>query len=123
MYNYLESMKNDIQEYIKENYSADEIAENMADRDRWADDLNDNLWCCDSVTGNASGSYTFNRYVAKEYVTENEDLLKEALEEFCTDFKTVADKFLNGEWEYFDITIRCYLLGVAISAVLDDMEV
>ena len=123
MYNYLESMKNDIQEYIKENYSADEIAENMADRDRWADDLNDNLWCCDSVTGNASGSYTFNRYVAKEHVTENEDLLKEALEEFCTDFKTVADKFLSGEWEYFDITIRCYLLGVAISAVLDDMEV
>ena len=122
MYNYLESMKNDIQEYIKENYSADEIAENMADRDRWADDLNDNLWCCDSVTGNASGSYTFNRYVAKEYVTENEDLLKEALEEFCTDFKTVADKFLNGEWEYFDVTIRCYLLGVAINAALDDME-
>ena len=122
MYNYLESMKNDIQEYIKENYSADEIAENMADRDEWAGTLNDILWCCDSVTGNASGSYTFNRYVAKEYVTENEDLLKEALEEFCTDFKTVADKFLNGEWEYFDVTIRCYLLGVAINAALDDME-
>ena len=122
MYNYLESMKNDIQEYIKENYSADEIAENMADRDRWADDLNDNLWCCDSVTGNASGSYTFNRYVAKEYVMDNEDLLKEALGEFCTDSKTVAEKFLNSEWEYFDITIRCYLLGTAIAAVLEDME-
>lgn len=123
MYNYLESMKNDIQEYIKENYSADEIAENMTDRNRWGDELNDNLWCRDSVTGNASGSYTFNRYVAKEYVMDNEDLLKEALEEFCTDSKTVTEKFLNSEWEYFDITIRCYLLGAAIAAVLDDMEV
>ena len=39
------------------------------------------MWNADSVTGNASGSYTFSRARAKEYVLGSTDLLKEAYEE------------------------------------------
>ena len=67
--------------------------------------------------------YTFNRWTAREYVTDNKDLLREALQEFCTDAQTIGEKFLDEEWEYFDVTIRCYLLYNMISEVLDEMEV
>lgn len=122
MYDYLKSMKEDIQEYINDNYYEEEIKEKLSDSETWAEELSEDLWICDSVTGNASGSYTFNRYVAKEYVTDNTELLMEALKEFCVDAETIADKFLNEEWEYFDVTIRCYLLYVAISETLEEME-
>lgn len=122
MYNYLESIKDDIHEYICETYSTEEIKEKLSDRDEWEQELNDDLWLNDGVTGNASGSYTFNSYIAKTHVTDNTDLLQEALKEFCVDAETIADKFLNDEWEYFDVTIRCYLLYSAISDVLDELE-
>ena len=120
MYDYLEAMKEDIQEYINERYSTEEIKEKLMNRDEWAEELNDALWVSDSVTGNASGSYTFNSQVAKKYVTDNTKLLQEALKEFCVGAETITEKFLDDEWEYFDVTIRCYLLYIAISDVLDE---
>lgn len=113
MYDYLESMKQDIREWIEEN-------DFHADGQYIADDLTDALWAEDSVTGNASGSYTFNSAQAKEYVTANSDLCREALTEFCTEPQVIADHFLNGDWEWFDVTIRCYLLGRAVYEVLKE---
>lgn len=118
-YNYREEMKKDIREEIKENYN---LAEWAGDRDGLEEKLNDELWIADNVTGNASGSYTFNSWKAKEYVTDNEEDLQDAIREFGVDAETVAEKFLDGNWEYFDVTIRCYLLGECIAAVLDEME-
>ena len=123
MYDYREAMKDDIKEYLTDNYTNEELKEKMKDRDAFAEELNDDLWVTDSVTGNTSGSYTFNRWTAREYVTDNKDLLREALQEFCTDAQTIGEKFLDEEWEYFDVTIRCYLLYNMISEVLDEMEV
>ena len=120
MYDYLEAMKADIIDYIKHDAELDRD-DLIYNRDQLEEKLNDDLWINDSITGNASGSYTFNSYIAKEYVTDNEDLCREALQEFCTDADTIAEKFLNGEWEWFDVTIRCYLLGQAISAALDEI--
>lgn len=121
-YDYLESMKEDIQEYINENLTPEEITEKLEEREEWETELNDDLFCNDSITGNASGSYTFNSYRAKEYVMDNSDLLRDALEEFCVESDTIAEKFLNDEWEYFDVTIRCYLLSSAIDECLDELE-
>ena len=118
MYNYLNAMKNDIEDYIKNEINT----ANYSDRYELESDLNDILWTVDSVTGNASGSYTFNRAEAAEYVNDNMDLLAEACEEFGVDSATVGEKFLDEDWEYFDVTIRCYLLGQAISDVLDEIE-
>lgn len=119
MYDYLEAMKEDVKAYILEDITANS---QYADRNELENALNDDLWAIDSVTGNASGSYTFNRWKAQEYVMDNIDLLAEMCSEFGTDNATIGEKFLNEEWEWMDVSIRCYLLGQAISAALDELE-
>lgn len=112
-YNYMEAMTEDIKEYINNEVTLSDYS----DRDELEQQLNDDLWTEDSVTGNASGSYTFNTYKAEEYICHNLDLLAEAVKEFGCD-ENVLEK--GAEW--CDVTIRCYLLGQAITEVLDDME-
>lgn len=119
MYNYLEEMKNDVMEYINNEINLADYE----DREELEQFLNDELFTVDSVTGNASGSYTFNRWQAKEYVEDNMDELQSAINEFCINSETVADKFLSEDWEYFDVTIRCYLLGQAIAEALDEIDI
>lgn len=121
MYNYRKAMQEDIREYIQDSYTMEEIKEKLIDRDEWEQELNDELWVVDSVTGNASGSYTFNSWKAREYVLDNFDLLKEAATEFCC-MDTLGEKLVNEEWEYCDVTIRCYLLGQIIYSVLENLE-
>ena len=118
MYDYLEAMKSDIMDYIHNEVNTSEFSS----REELEESLYDDLWTVDSVTGNGSGSYTFSRAEAEEYVNDNSDLLREAISEFGVDSETVAEKFLDADYEYFDVTIRCYLLGQAISEALDDME-
>ena len=50
------------------------------------------------------------------------DTVTEALREFCVDAETIAEKFLEEDWEYFDVAARCYILGAAISEALDEIE-
>lgn len=118
MYNYRENITAAILDYIRENYTAEEISEKLADRDEWEQELNDDLWTADSVTGNASGSYYCNAYKAAEAIAHNWDLLNDALLEFgCTDCNPIE----KGE-EWCDVTIRCYLLGECLAAALDELE-
>lgn len=118
MYNYMEALKTDITEYISDN----EYYLEGYDREELEDKLNDDLWTCDNVTGNGSGSYTFSREVAKEYIEEDGlDYLREATKEFeCGN--DMLEHFLDGDYEYLDVTVRCYLLGQAINIVLDEFE-
>ena len=116
-YNYLEAMKSDILDYIREeiDFTEFETLEELEEK------LNDDLWTVDSVTGNGSGSYTFSRVKAEEYVRDNWDLMREAAEEFCE-----AELFMkwafNEEWESIDVSIRCYLLGNAICEALEEIK-
>lgn len=80
--------------------------------------MNEVLFTEDSVTGNASGSYTFNTYEAEENICHNLDLLEEALEEFGSG----ADYLITHGAEAADVTIRCYLLGECIAAALEEIE-
>lgn len=114
-YDYMEAITEDIKEYIKNEVTLSDYS----DREELEEYLNDTLWTEDSVTGNASGSYTFNTYKAEEYICHNLDLLSEALEEFGYENNV---KVLEKGAEWCDVIIRCYLLGQAISEVLDDME-
>lgn len=118
MYYYREAVKADVLEYIRNEIDFSEFDT----LDELEEKLNDDLWTVDSVTGNASGSYTFNRWTAKEYVVDGMDELKEALREFGTPAETIAEKFLDEDWEHFDVTIRCYLLGECIAAALEELE-
>lgn len=116
-YNYYEAMKQDITEALKE----DEDLYNGMSRDDLQQVAEDDLWINDSVTGNASGSYTFNRWKAEEYVTDNIQLAAEAYREFGQ-LQEFGKMIENEEWETIDVTIRCYLLPYVISAVLDEAE-
>ena len=118
MYDYLEAMKEDIKTYILEDINVNSQYSNMAELENA---LNDDLWTVDSVTGNASGSYTFNRYKAQEYVMDNMELLVEMCSEFGIDNATIGEKFLEEDWEWMDVSIRCYLLRQAISEALNEL--
>lgn len=117
-YDYLEAIKSDVLEAISERYSVEETALRLLnDRADLEEELNDLLWYDDSVTGNASGSYTFSTYRAEEYIANNLDLLAEAVEEFGGGIDVLKDGA-----EACDVTIRCYLLRQAIADALDELE-
>ena len=113
-YNYYEAVQADVREYIKNEVDRSEWLEN---RDGLEEHLNEELWTVDSVTGNGSGSYTFNTYEAEENICHNLDLLAEAVEEFGGSTDVMKDGA-----EACDVTIRCYLLGQSIAEVLDELE-
>nr|DAI94157.1 MAG TPA: Protein of unknown function (DUF2536) [Caudoviricetes sp.] len=114
MYNYYENVKNDVENYIKENKEYFKAT----DLEELEKELNEQCWISDSVTGNCSGSYTFNTYEAEKNLNGNWDLLQEALEEFgCSDVNPIKR---GAEW--CDVTIRCYVLSQAISSLLEQME-
>lgn len=113
-YNYYEAVKEDIEEYIKNeiDFSDYDSMEELEEH------LNNVLWTCDSVTGNGSGSYTFSTWEAEENICHNLDLLEEALNEFGSESGYLLDKGA----EAAHVTIRCYLLGSTISEVLEELE-
>lgn len=112
-YNYFEAVREDVKQYINEH----DVKVTTSNRDEVYEKLYDDLFISDSVTGNGSGSYTFNAWRAEENLCHNMDLLGEALSEFgCS-----ADYLERGA-EACDVTIRCYLLGQVLGEVLDELE-
>lgn len=115
-YNYLEEMVKDIYQYVKENKNYLEIDWFFQ---LWENDfktkLYDRLRTEDSITWNASGSYTMNTYEAMENVSNNQELLEETINEFWIDMS----KHRN-DYEYLDVSIRCYLLSQAIEEFCEE---
>lgn len=70
-YDYREAVKDDVLEYINNeiNFEDFDTLEELEEH------LNEVLFTEDSVTGNASGSYTFSTYEAEENICHNLDLL------------------------------------------------
>lgn len=116
-YRYQDAVMEDVMEYIREEVDLEEY-ESREDLEEF---LNDELWTVDSVTGNASGSYTFSTAKAREYVFSDMETVVAAYHEFCE-----ADRFLEDmeseRYEIMDVTARCYVLYSAISSVLDELE-
>ena len=111
-YDYENAVYEDVMEYLSENYEKDEKPEDI---DKFKEELNDDLWTNDSVTGNGSGSYWFSTYKAEEALCHNLDLLADACDEFGSD----TDILKSGA-EACDVTIRCYLLYWAIDKAVDE---
>ena len=116
-YDYRQAVRNDILDYIKEH----DIQVTDKNREEVEEFLYDTLFVEDSVTGNASGSYTFNTWKAEEYLCHNLDLLAEAIDVFGAYAGTYKDCMESAETA--DVTIRCYLLTECLSSVLDELEV
>lgn len=110
MYDYRQAMREDIRDYIEENKDQYDFS----DRDSVESELYDDMFIDDSVTGNGSGSYTFNAQEAKENI--DLDLLADACDEFGG-----GEDILRKGWEAMDVTIRCYLLGEILSDVLNEL--
>ena len=82
-YDYYTAVTNDVIDDIRESISGGYLdTSEYADHEALAEHLNDELWTADNVTGNGSGTYTFNSARAAEYVTDNTDLvLSQAVED------------------------------------------
>lgn len=113
-YNYLEAVTADAKQAILENLDNWDFT----DRNELEEEANDKLWINDSVTGNASESYTFSSWQAEENLCHNINELKEA----CCEFGQDVGHAIERGAEYCDVIIRCYLLSQAIYAALDELE-
>ena len=84
----------------------------------------DSCWVDDSVTGNASGSYTFSRYEARQNFFNDDDsdeYISQMIEDGFMSADELGKKISESNWEYIDLSIRCWLLCDAVSDVLDEM--
>lgn len=107
-YDYRAAVKADILEWLKDNQTG-----HINDERR--EEIYDELFTADSVTGNGSGSYTFNTWQAEENICHNLDLIKEVIAEFGPATKEKACSA-----EYWDVSIRCYLLGEMLGEAVEE---
>ena len=107
---YYEEIYYDVCRYIADNIEIPDYIDNFGDidTDELTEDLYEECFADDSVTGNASGSYYCNAYKAAEKVHANIDLLIEAIESFGAEAEDYKRALTSPEWA--DVTIRCYYL-------------
>lgn len=112
IYDYLSNEVKDVIDYLKEN----KVSFTSIDHDAIANKLNTRLFNEDSVTGNGSGSYTFNTVKAERNLVGNWELLRAAITELDPSFNV-----LNRGAEACDVMVRLYLLPTAISEALKQL--
>lgn len=124
-YNYYEAVKGAVYDALENDF--DDLFSGLTAEDvktdpyEVADRIADDLFNSDSVTGNASGSFYCNRYLAQEAVIDNIPLLREAVEAWSLE-NEVVDYFLNEDWEAMDVTIRCYVLHEVACEVMEEIR-
>ena len=111
-YDYRYQVYSDVKDYARNHYFTI-----TGDQDQDREDLYEQTWAEDSVTGNASGSYFCNAWRAGECLLGNWELLAEACDAFGTD---LGEAIRQGE-EFCDVTIRCYVLGEAVARVIGEL--
>ena len=117
---YFDAVYEDVKEYLEENmYLFDRFPRN----DDLISYLNDELWDDDYVTGNGgNGCYTKTTDEAQGYVLDDSETVKAALHEFSVPADEVIDHFFDNEWDFFDVSARCYVLNRAITACVGDLR-
>ncbi len=113
-YDYYKNVREDIKQRLNEWLDFNKIND-YSDIDEVISAVYDDFFNSDSVTGNGSGSYTFNSWAAEENLCHNMDLLKEALNEFGGELNDYIDSA-----EACDVTIRCYVLGQLVRDVVTE---
>lgn len=109
---YVNQVRNDAIEYID-----GQVNSGYWTKDTSIDDIYDELFVADGVTGNGSGSYTFNRYLASENVADAiwDDDIVCALNEIGVN---IDELIKDRDPEGLDVSIRCVIL----SHVMGDLE-
>ena len=111
---YNEELENDIKDAISIEFEESEIEEMSEDDFRNQIELLD-LYNRDDVTGNASGSYTFNAWEAEENICHMWDEIQDMIDE---GFITI-DSF-QYRAEGIDVALRCYFLNEALENVISE---
>lgn len=120
MYSYKDAVRSDVRDWIEDNR---EQIEGLDRADAY-DVVYDSCWVDDSVTGNVSGSYTFSRCEARQNFfndDDSDDYISQMIEDGFISADELGKKILESNWEYIDLSIRCWLLCDAVSDVLDDV--
>lgn len=118
-YDYLNAVIDDVKAAIKD---LDEEEKNELaglDEDEKKEYLYNLFIDYDSVTGNASGSYTFSTWKAEENLCHNGDLIEEMAEAFGY---SSLNELANLGAEGVDVAIRCYVLPEAINRALEEED-
>lgn len=115
-YSYPENVKNDIKDYINDELDTGTFGLLVQGHEETIEDLRDDLFNEDSVTGNASGSYTMNTLKAEENLVGNWDLLEEAINEFDLHVNPIKK---GAEW--CDSLIRCYLVDWCFTEAIKEI--
>lgn len=113
-YDYYKNVREDVKQRLNEWLDFNRIND-YSDIDEVISAVYDDFFNSDSITGNGSGSYTFNSWAAEENLCHNMDLLKEALNEFGGELNDYIDSA-----EACDVTIRCYVLGQLVGEVVKE---
>ena len=116
MYSYPQAVKSDIREYLKEELDVGTFGLLIQGDDDTIEDVREELFEDDSITGNASGSYTMNSLEAEQNLAGNWDLLREAKDELDPGVDLIA----KGP-EFCDVLIRCYLVDWCFNETLNDI--
>lgn len=117
-YDYLNAVINDVKAAIGD-LGEDEKKELAGlDEDGKKEYLYDLFLDNDSVTGNASGSYTLSAWRAEENLCHNGDLIEETAKCFGYSLNDLADLGAEG----IDVAVRCYVLPQAINRALEEEE-
>lgn len=104
---YYQQVKNDAIEAIDEQFDS-----GYWDADTEWDVVYDNLFNDDAVTGNGSGSYTFNAAKALENVKDAvwDENIRRTLNDMGITSYRIADYIENNDAEELDVIIRCIML-------------
>lgn len=111
-YNYRQHICNDINDYINVN-----CIEVTSDPGLY-EELYDELWDEDCVTGNGDDFYDSSANCAR-YLYDNLDLFLDAMEEFCIDPHEIFNHRGN-LYQWADCLIRLYLMPEVLSSILEE---
>jgi hypothetical protein len=116
-YSYLhDTILNIIDDLATNEYTQQIIIDNIDDKEQLIEELHENYWTSDNVTGNGSGSWWFWTYPASLTTYENIDVISDIYNEYGFDF---GEDLKKQSWEKIDVTARCYYLSEALNIVID----
>lgn len=116
IYDYRRHEAADIEDWIEDSLGQHDLALLLAGDPQTVNATDVALWSDDAVTGNGSGSYTFDRLKAERYLYGNWELLADASQEF--DVHDVLDKGA----EYCDVLVRTYLFQDCYEQALSNLR-
>lgn len=105
---YKDELKQDLTDYAREGRGYYDSFERFEDA----------CWTADSVTGNGSGSYTFNRWEAEENIKDL--IFSDELLDMFREFGYDRIPLEKGP-EFIDVSIRCFLLNEVLYDNKDEL--